>query len=90
MTSSVPLAPDLSRSIDTVVGVVDLPGQDFQSRVANLARRRESLALFVGALKKEVAELKRAFIRRRLRKHKVFGYFTPAEARQRHQHALAA
>lgn len=28
--------------------------------------------------------------RRRLRKHKVFGYLTPAEARQRHQHALAA
>ncbi|MEU2743678.1 DDE-type integrase/transposase/recombinase, partial [Streptomyces sp. NPDC007095] len=28
--------------------------------------------------------------RRRLRKHKVFGYLTPAETRQRHQHALAA
>ncbi|MGW7386753.1 IS3 family transposase [Streptomyces sp. NPDC054794] len=28
--------------------------------------------------------------RRRLRKHKIFGYLTPAEARQRHQHALAA
>ncbi|MGW0963452.1 IS3 family transposase [Streptomyces gelaticus] len=28
--------------------------------------------------------------RRRLRKHKVFGYLTPAEARQRHQHDLAA
>ncbi|WP_424862235.1 transposase [Streptomyces sp. MMS24-I29] len=27
---------------------------------------------------------------RRLRKHKVFGYLTPAETRQRHQHALAA
>ncbi|MFJ3763065.1 IS3 family transposase [Streptomyces sp. NPDC090080] len=28
--------------------------------------------------------------RRRLRKHKVFGYLTPAETRQRHQHGLAA
>lgn len=28
--------------------------------------------------------------RRRLRKHKVFGYLTPAETRQRHQHDLAA
>jgi len=28
--------------------------------------------------------------RRRLRKHKVFGYLTPAETRQRHQHALTA
>jgi putative transposase len=28
--------------------------------------------------------------RRRLRKHKIFGYLTPAETRQRHQHALAA
>ncbi|MDX3762045.1 hypothetical protein [Streptomyces sp. AK02-04a] len=28
--------------------------------------------------------------RRRLHKHKVFGYLTPAETRQRHQHALAA
>ncbi|QHY93532.1 Integrase core domain protein [Streptomyces sp. S4.7] len=28
--------------------------------------------------------------RRRLRKHKIFGYLTPAEARQRHQHTLAA
>lgn len=28
--------------------------------------------------------------RRRLRKHKAFGYLTPAETRQRHQHALAA
>jgi len=28
--------------------------------------------------------------RRRLRKHKVFGYLTPAETRQYHQHALAA
>lgn len=28
--------------------------------------------------------------RRRLRKHKVLGYLTPAETRQRHQHALAA
>ncbi|PJE94563.1 hypothetical protein CUT44_30665 [Streptomyces carminius] len=27
---------------------------------------------------------------RRLRKHKTFGYLTPAETRQRHQHALAA
>lgn len=26
----------------------------------------------------------------RLRKHKTFGYLTPAETRQRHQHALAA
>ncbi|MEW2426339.1 hypothetical protein AB0911_38565 [Streptomyces nigra] len=26
--------------------------------------------------------------RRRLRKHKTFGYLTPAETRQRHQHAL--
>ncbi|WP_229841576.1 integrase core domain-containing protein [Streptomyces brasiliensis] len=25
--------------------------------------------------------------RRRLRKHKIFGYLTPAETRQRHQHA---
>ncbi|WLQ31929.1 IS3 family transposase [Streptomyces castrisilvae] len=28
--------------------------------------------------------------RRRLRKHKPFGYLTPAETRQRHQHTLAA
>ncbi|MFD3788395.1 IS3 family transposase [Streptomyces cyaneofuscatus] len=28
--------------------------------------------------------------RRRLRKHKTLGYLTPAETRQRHQHALAA
>ena len=28
--------------------------------------------------------------RRRLRKHKVFGYLTPAETRQRHQHDFAA
>ncbi|MGW0366845.1 IS3 family transposase [Streptomyces sp. NPDC002990] len=28
--------------------------------------------------------------RRRLRKHKIFGYLTPAETRQRHQHTLAA
>ncbi|WYB40401.1 IS3 family transposase [Streptomyces sp. GD-15H] len=28
--------------------------------------------------------------RRRLRKHKVFGYLAPAETRQRHQHTLAA
>ncbi|QEU83598.1 integrase core domain-containing protein [Streptomyces viridosporus] len=28
--------------------------------------------------------------RRRLRKHKVFGYLTPAETRQRHQHTLTA
>ncbi|MFK0239166.1 DDE-type integrase/transposase/recombinase [Streptomyces vinaceus] len=28
--------------------------------------------------------------RRRLRKHRTFGYLTPAETRQRHQHALAA
>ncbi|MFE9687377.1 hypothetical protein [Streptomyces sp. NPDC006285] len=28
--------------------------------------------------------------RRRLRKHKIFDYLTPAETRQRHQHALAA
>ncbi|MFH8350376.1 terpene synthase family protein [Streptomyces sp. NPDC018045] len=30
------------------------------------------------------------FYDRRLRKHKVFGYLTPAETRQRHQHTLAA
>ncbi|MBC9724191.1 IS3 family transposase [Streptomyces sp. TRM68367] len=30
------------------------------------------------------------YYRRRLRKHKVFGYLTPAETRQRQQHALAA
>ncbi|MFC5639634.1 integrase core domain-containing protein [Streptomyces bullii] len=28
--------------------------------------------------------------RRRLRKHKTFGYLTPAETRKRRQHALAA
>ncbi|MFE7616836.1 IS3 family transposase [Streptomyces sp. NPDC057496] len=28
--------------------------------------------------------------RRRLHKHKIFGYLTPAETRQRHQHTLAA
>ncbi len=28
--------------------------------------------------------------RRRLRKHKIYGYLTPAETRQRHQYALAA
>ncbi|WP_413754925.1 hypothetical protein [Streptomyces sp. MMBL 11-3] len=28
--------------------------------------------------------------RRRLRRHKVFGYLTPAETRQRHRHDLAA
>ncbi|MFI5987890.1 integrase core domain-containing protein [Streptomyces sp. NPDC051555] len=28
--------------------------------------------------------------RRRLRKHKILGYLTPAETRQRQQHALAA
>jgi transposase InsO family protein len=28
--------------------------------------------------------------RRRLRKHHTFGYLTPAETRQRHQHTLAA
>ncbi|MFE7572896.1 hypothetical protein ACFU76_39205 [Streptomyces sp. NPDC057539] len=28
--------------------------------------------------------------RRRLRKHKTFGYLTPAETRQQHQHTLAA
>ncbi|MFV2117455.1 hypothetical protein ACE14D_03035, partial [Streptomyces sp. Act-28] len=28
--------------------------------------------------------------RRRLHKHKTFDYLTPAETRQRHQHALAA
>ncbi len=27
---------------------------------------------------------------RRLRKHKIYGYLTPTETRQRHQHALAA
>ncbi|MEU9706433.1 hypothetical protein [Streptomyces sp. NPDC047981] len=27
---------------------------------------------------------------RRLREHKIFGYLTPAETRQRHQQALAA
>ncbi|MEU2718561.1 hypothetical protein, partial [Streptomyces sp. NPDC007205] len=31
-----------------------------------------------------------SYNRRRLRKHKVFGYLTPAETRQRHQHDLAA
>ncbi len=30
------------------------------------------------------------FCNRRLRKHKVVGYLTPSETRQRHQHALAA
>ncbi|MET9530520.1 IS3 family transposase [Streptomyces sp. NPDC006649] len=30
------------------------------------------------------------YSRRRLRKHKIFGYLTPAETRQRHQHALTA
>ncbi|MDK0523948.1 hypothetical protein [Streptomyces sp. ML-6] len=28
--------------------------------------------------------------RRRLRRHKVFGYLTPTETRQRHRHTLAA
>ncbi|WP_237532020.1 integrase core domain-containing protein [Streptomyces sp. SID8352] len=28
--------------------------------------------------------------RRRLRRHKVFGYLTPTETRQRHKHTLAA
>ena len=28
--------------------------------------------------------------RRRLRKHRTFGYLTPVETRQRHQHTLAA
>ncbi|MZE52935.1 IS3 family transposase, partial [Streptomyces sp. SID5770] len=28
--------------------------------------------------------------RRRPREHKTFGYLTPVETRQRHQHALAA
>ncbi len=28
--------------------------------------------------------------RRRLRKRKIFGYLTPAETKQRHQHALTA
>ncbi|MFF4245180.1 hypothetical protein ACFYY2_11985 [Streptomyces sp. NPDC001822] len=30
------------------------------------------------------------FYNRRLGKHRIFGYLTPAETRQRHQHALAA
>ena len=35
-------------------------------------------------------EIETFYNRRRLRKHKTFGYLTPAETRQRHQHALAA
>ncbi|MFE6946533.1 IS3 family transposase [Streptomyces chartreusis] len=31
-----------------------------------------------------------SYNRRRLRKHRTFGYLTPAETRQRHQHSLAA
>ncbi|MFB7918873.1 IS3 family transposase [Streptomyces sp. NPDC056061] len=38
----------------------------------------------------EVFNFIETFYNRRLRKHKVFGYLTPAETRQRHQHALAA
>ncbi|MGW2183408.1 transposase [Streptomyces sp. NPDC001732] len=38
----------------------------------------------------EVFNFIEAFYNRRLRKHKTFGYLTPAETRQRHQHALAA
>ncbi|MFF7602579.1 hypothetical protein [Streptomyces mirabilis] len=37
----------------------------------------------------EVFAFIETFYSRRLRKHKVFGYLTPAETRQRHQHALA-
>ncbi|GAX49704.1 transposase [Streptomyces olivochromogenes] len=38
----------------------------------------------------EVFTFIETFYSRRLRKHKVFGYLTPAETRQRHQHAFAA
>ncbi|WP_406484931.1 hypothetical protein [Streptomyces sp. NBC_01563] len=38
----------------------------------------------------EVFTFIETFYNRRLRKHKTFGYLTPAETRQRHQHALAA
>ncbi|MER8235812.1 hypothetical protein [Streptomyces sp. NPDC094049] len=38
----------------------------------------------------EVFDFIENFYNRRLRKHKTFGYLTPAETRQRHQHALAA
>ncbi|MGW5640730.1 IS3 family transposase [Streptomyces sp. NPDC003832] len=38
----------------------------------------------------EVFTFIETFQNRRLRKHKTFGYLTPAETRQRHQHALAA
>ncbi|MFD4314835.1 IS3 family transposase [Streptomyces sp. NPDC058548] len=38
----------------------------------------------------EVFNFIETFYNRRLRKHKTFGYLTPAETRQRHQHALAA
>jgi putative transposase len=38
----------------------------------------------------EVFSFIETFYNRRLRKHKTFGYLTPAETRQRHQHALAA
>ncbi|WP_329374834.1 integrase core domain-containing protein [Streptomyces sp. NBC_01483] len=37
----------------------------------------------------EVSAFIETFYSRRLRKHKVFGYLTPAETRQRHQHVLA-
>ncbi|MFE4968949.1 IS3 family transposase [Streptomyces sp. NPDC056660] len=38
----------------------------------------------------EVFNFVETFYNRRLRKHKTFGYPTPAETRQRHQHTLAA
>jgi putative transposase len=38
----------------------------------------------------EVLTIEPFYYRRRLRNHKIFGYLTPAETRQRHQHALAA
>ncbi|MEU0204004.1 MULTISPECIES: IS3 family transposase [unclassified Streptomyces] len=38
----------------------------------------------------EVFSFIETFYNRRLRKHRTFGYLTPAETRQRHQHTLAA
>ncbi|WP_405595642.1 DDE-type integrase/transposase/recombinase [Streptomyces sp. NBC_01092] len=38
----------------------------------------------------EVFDFIETIYNRRLRKHRVFGYLTPAEARQRHQHDLVA
>ncbi|MFF0630115.1 IS3 family transposase [Streptomyces sp. NPDC004296] len=38
----------------------------------------------------EVFSFIETFYNRRLRRHRTFGYLTPAETRQRHQHALAA